>query len=105
MHPLDARSRVEWPRMEFEWDPAKDSGNQEKHGITFEEAATVFDDELQITISDPDHSIGEFRYLTMGLTTSGRLVVVSHTEDEDDRIRVISARGATAHERRTYEES
>ncbi|MGZ5441978.1 MAG: BrnT family toxin [Thermoanaerobaculia bacterium] len=90
--------------MEFEWDPNKDQGNQEKHGIGFEEAVTVFDDELQITIPDPDHSIGEFRYLTMGWTTSERLVVVSHTEDDDDRIRVISARAATAHERRTYEE-
>ena len=89
--------------IEFEWDPAKDSWNQEKHGISFEEGATVFDDEFQITISDPDHSIGEFRYLTIGLTTSGRLIVVSHTEDEDNRIRVISARRATAHERRTYE--
>lgn len=90
--------------MEFEWDPNKDQGNQEKHGISFEEAATAFDDELQITIPDPDHSIGEFRYLTMGFTTSGRLVVVSHTEDEDDRIRMISARNATTQERRTYEE-
>ena len=90
--------------MEFEWTPRKDSENQEKHGISFEEAATVFDDELQITIPDPDHSIGEFRYLTMGLTTNARLVVVSHTEDEDDLIRVISARDATPQERRNYEE-
>ena len=90
--------------MEFEWDLNKDQGNQEKHGISLEEAATAFDDELQITIPDPDHSIGEFRYLTMGLTISGRLVVVSHTEDEDDRIRIISARNATTQERRTYEE-
>jgi len=90
--------------MEFEWDPNKDRGNQEKHGISFEEAASVFDDELQITIPDPDHSIGEFRYVTMGLTTSGHLVVVSHTEDEEERIRIISARSATTQERRTYEE-
>jgi uncharacterized DUF497 family protein len=90
--------------MEFEWDPNKDSGNQEKHGISFEEAATVFDDELQVTIPDPDHSVGEFRYLTIGLTTRGRLIVVSHTEHEEDRIRVISARSATTQERRTYEE-
>ena len=90
--------------MEFEWDPNKDRGNQEKHGISFEEAATVFDDELQITIPDPDHSIGELRYVTVGLTSSGRLIVVSHTEHEDDRIRVINARGATAQERRAYEE-
>jgi uncharacterized DUF497 family protein len=90
--------------MEFEWDPRKDRENQGKHGLNFEEAATVFDDELQITIPDPDHSAGEFRYLTIGLTTSGRLVVVSHTEDEEDRIRLVSARNATPHERKTYEE-
>jgi hypothetical protein len=90
--------------MEFEWDPHKDRLNQETHGISFEEAATVFDDELQTTIQDPDHSIGEFRYLTLGFTTSGHLVVVSHIEDEDDRIRIISARRATTHEHRTYEE-
>ena len=91
--------------MEFEWDPNKDRGNREKHGISFEEAVTVFDDDLQITIPDPDHSIGEYRYVTIGSTSTGRLVVVSHTEFEDDRIRIISARGATTHERRTYEES
>ncbi|HVE72393.1 MAG TPA: BrnT family toxin [Thermoanaerobaculia bacterium] len=90
--------------MEFQWDPAKDRSNQQKHGVSFEEAATVFDDELQITIPDPDHSIGEFRFVIMGLSASGRLMVVSHTEDDDDRIRVISARLATNHERRTYEE-
>jgi uncharacterized protein len=90
--------------MEFEWDPNKDRGNQEKHGISFDEAATAFDDELQVTITDPDHSTGEFRYLTLAVTTTGRLIVVSHTEDEDDRVRIISARSASAQERRTYEE-
>jgi uncharacterized DUF497 family protein len=83
--------------MEFEWDPQKDQGNQEKHGVSFEEAGTVFDDELQITIPDPDHSIGQHRYLTIALTVRGRLVVVSHTEDEDDRIRIISARNTLSH--------
>jgi uncharacterized DUF497 family protein len=90
--------------MEFEWDPNKDRGNQEKHGISFDEAATAFDDELQVTIPDPDHSVGEFRYLTLGVTTTGRLIVVSHTEDEDDQVRIINARSASAQERRTYEE-
>lgn len=90
--------------MEFEWDPNKDQRNQEQHGVGFEEAATAFDDELQITMEDPDHSIGEFRYLTVGMTVNNRLVVVSHTEDDDERVRIISARGATTHERRTYEE-
>jgi uncharacterized DUF497 family protein len=91
--------------MQFEWDPHKDRGNREKHGISFEEAATVFDDDLQITIPDPDHSVGEFRFVTIGSTSIGRLVVVSHTEYDDDRIRIISARGASTRERRIYEES
>jgi uncharacterized DUF497 family protein len=90
--------------MQFEWDPYKDQGNQEKHRVSFEEAATVFDDELQITIPDPDHSIGQHRYVTIAFTVRGRLMVVSHTEDEDDLIRIISARAATTAERRIYEE-
>lgn len=90
--------------MEFEWDPDKDRRNQEKHGINFEEAVTAFDDELQITIPDPDHSIDEFRYVTIGMTSNGRVVVISHTEQEEERVRIINARNATAKERRTYEE-
>jgi uncharacterized DUF497 family protein len=91
-------------RMEFEWDPKKDQANQEKHGISFNEAATAFDDELQLTISDPDHSVGEHRYLTIAMTIRGRLVVVSHTEDEDDHVRIISTRHPNGTERRIYEE-
>ena len=90
--------------MEFEWDPKKDQANQDKHGVSFNEAATAFNDELQMTISDPDHSFGEHRYLTLGMTVRGRLLVVSHTEDEDDHIRIINARSPTATERRIYEE-
>jgi uncharacterized protein len=90
--------------MEFEWDPNKDRGNQKKHGISFAEAATAFDDDLQLTIPDPDHSIGEFRHVTLGATSTGRLIAVSHTEDEDDCVRIISARSATAQERQTYEQ-
>jgi hypothetical protein len=90
--------------MRFEWDPNKDRANQQKHGISFEEAATAFDDELQITILDPDHSVGEFRYVTLAVTGRGLLVAVAHTEDEDDHIRIISARPASTRERRTYEE-
>ena len=90
--------------MQFEWDPMKDLGNRGKHGVSFKEAATVFDDELQMTIPDPDHSIREHRYLTIGLTVRGRLVVVSHTEDEDDRVRIISARKTSAAERKIYEQ-
>lgn len=89
--------------MKFEWDPAKDRRNQEKHGVSFPEAATIFDDPLQWTISDPDHSIGEYRYLTTGMSEHGQLLIVAHTED-DDRIRIINARAVTRAERRVYEE-
>jgi uncharacterized protein len=89
--------------MQFEWDPEKDRENQEKHGVAFMEATEVFDDPLQWTISDPDHSISEHRYLTTA-RSKRRILIVSHTEDEDDRIRIISARTVTPAERKTYEE-
>ncbi|MGH7664429.1 MAG: BrnT family toxin [Gemmatimonadaceae bacterium] len=88
--------------MKFEWDPAKDSANQSKHGLSFEEAATVFGDRLALSWEDSEHSIGEDRTLTLGYTERQRLVIVAHTE-RDDRIRIISARWATATERRLYE--
>jgi hypothetical protein len=88
-----------------EWDPAKDRSNQEKHGVSFREAATVFDDPLQWTIADPDHSIHEHRYLTTGISAEGRLLIVAHTDASDeDRIRIINARRVTSAERRIYEE-
>jgi uncharacterized DUF497 family protein len=90
--------------MQFEWDPAKDRRNQEKHGVSFTEAATIFDDPLQWTISDPDHSIAEHRYLTAGLSNQDRAIIVAHTEESDDRIRIINARLLTRTERRAYEE-
>jgi uncharacterized DUF497 family protein len=89
--------------MRFEWDRLKDDENRTKHGVSFEEASTVFADPLAATIPDPDHSQTEMRFLTMGLSSTGRLVVVSHTEEEDDLFRVISAREATSHERKAYE--
>jgi uncharacterized DUF497 family protein len=83
----------------------KDFLNQRKHGgITFDEASTVFSDPFQWTISDPDHSVEEQRYLTTGYTKHQRLVIVSHTEDAVDRVRIISARLVTAAERQIYEE-
>lgn len=88
--------------MKFDWDPSKAEENLLNHGISFEEATTVFGDPLAGTIPDPDHSEGEARFLTIGWTANGRLVVVSHTE-EGDTIRVISAREATSHERNQYE--
>ena len=89
--------------MQFEWDPAKAAENLAKHGISFQEAATVFRDPLSATGADPDHSIGEERFITFGVSTSGRLLVVAHTE-HGDTIRIITARPVTAAERNIYEE-
>jgi uncharacterized DUF497 family protein len=89
--------------IRFEWDPAKDASNIEKHGISFEEASTVFNDPLSVTIDDPDHSATESRFLTLGLSVQNRLIVVIHT-DRAETIRLISARVATPRERRNYEQ-
>jgi uncharacterized protein len=88
--------------MSFQWDPSKAVTNAEKHGVSFEEAVTVFGDILATTIDDPDHSIGEFRLLTTGISRSRRLLVVSHTE-RNGQVRLISARLATRQEKRIYE--
>jgi uncharacterized protein len=90
-------------QLHFEWDAAKDALNREKHGVSFEEASTVFSDALSITIADPDHSEGEFRFATMGVSVHNRVIVVIHT-DRDETIRLISARIATPRERRNYEQ-
>jgi uncharacterized protein len=87
--------------MSFQWDPDKAFSNADKHGVSFEEAVTVFGDMLAVTIPDPDHSIGEFRLLTTGFSRSQRLLVVSHTE-RNGQVRLISARLATRQERKTY---
>jgi uncharacterized DUF497 family protein len=87
----------------FEWDPEKAEGNLEKHGISFEEAMSAFADLLSVTISDPDHSVEEQRYLLLGLSYRGLLLVVSHTE-RGQTIRIINARRADRREKRTYEE-
>ena len=89
--------------MQFEWDPRKAADNLLKHGVTFHEAATVFDDLLAITYPDPDHSEDEFRLLTFGTSAERRLLVIAHTE-RGDTIRIVSARRATRGERRIYEE-
>ena len=89
--------------MRFEWDPLKDAHNRTKHGVTFEEAKTVFEDDLFLSFADPAHSHGEARYLMLGQSHQGRLLVVAYTE-WDDTVRVISAREATRRERRSYEE-
>ena len=89
--------------MEFEWDPKKAGANVRKHDVTFQEAAAVFGDPLAITFEDPDHSEDENRYITFGLSSQERLLVVSHTERES-RTRIISARLMDRKERRIYEE-
>jgi uncharacterized DUF497 family protein len=89
--------------VDYEWDHEKGASNLEKHGVSFEEAATVFDDPLYVDFYDPDHSVDEHRYLIMGQSTAGRLLIVSYTETHRV-VRVISAREVTAAERRAYEE-
>lgn len=89
--------------MEFEWDDDKAEANERKHGVTFTEAATVFADPLGLTGYDPDHSDGEDRYVTMGQSAEGRLLIVSHT-DRDEKVRIISARVASRAERKDYED-
>ena len=89
--------------MEFEWDTEKAAANERKHGVTFAEALTAFADTLALTGYDPDHSDDEDRYITMGQSADGRLLIVSHT-DRGDNVRIISAREANRAERRDYED-
>ena len=89
--------------LEFEWDTRKAKGNRQKHGVSFEEASTVFSDSLATTIDDPVHSEDEDRFIILGESSRRRLLVVSFTERET-RIRIISARVATRRERKDYEE-
>jgi len=89
--------------LQFEWDSRKAQSNKRKHRVTFEEASTTFGEILSITIPDPAHSIGEDRFITIGTSANNNLIVVVHT-DRDDIIRIISARKATASERRQYEQ-
>lgn len=89
--------------MQFEWDSIKARKNLVKHGVSFDEAASVFHDSLAATGTDPDHSQDEARMVTFGLSSAGRLLVVAHTERRN-AIRIISARVVTQQERRIYEE-
>jgi len=89
--------------MKFEWDTAKAASNVRKHGVSFDEAGSVFLDQLAVSGPDPDHSVGESRYITFGMSSLGRLLVVSHTY-RPDAIRIISARRVTRAERKIYEE-
>ena len=104
------RSRREFPLaapscyaefVQFEWDPDKADANLHSHGVSFEEAASVFGDPLATTFLDPDHSDQEDRFLTFGTSREGRLLLVVHT-DRGDRVRLISSREATRREREQY---
>ena len=89
--------------MNFEWDPKKAAKDLKKHKVSFKEAATVFGNPLSITYPDPDHSINEDRFITIGESKQGRLLMISHTE-RGDYLRIISARETTRQERQFYEE-
>jgi uncharacterized protein len=88
--------------IDFEWDITKAKTNIRKHRVAFSEAATVLRDGLSITIHDPDHSVDEDRYITIGVSIASRILMVSHT-DRGDRTRIISARELTRKEREAYE--
>jgi len=90
--------------LRFEWDSKKARANITKHGVTFEEATTVFGDPLSLTIADPLHSTTEKRFITMGMTRDDNLLVIVHTA-RHSAIRIISAREATPRERRNYEKA
>jgi hypothetical protein len=89
--------------MEFEWDQLKAGTNQDKHGVSFDEAATVLGDFLADTFYDPDHSDEEDRYITIGMSGRGRLLMVAHTDRGSGLVRIISARTLTKTERKEYE--
>jgi uncharacterized DUF497 family protein len=89
--------------LNFEWDENKNLSNQKKHGISFEEAKTVFADGLGRLISDPDHSEGEERFILMGMSSQLKLLTVCHCERDSNTIRIISARKADTLERKQYE--
>lgn len=89
--------------MRFEWDRNKAAANLEKHGVSFEDAVTIFYDPLAATFADPDHSEREERWVTIGQSARGSLLVVCHTECQGGAVRLISARRATPRERRRHE--
>jgi len=89
--------------VNFEWDPGKARKNRRKHRISFQEAATVFGDPLAVTYPDPDHSLSEQRFITVGMSSTGRVLMVAHV-DRDENVRIVSARRTTQRERKSYEE-
>ena len=89
--------------MIFEWDPVKARQNRRKHRVSFQEAATVFGDPLALTYPDPDHSVSEQRFISVGMSSAGRVLIVAHV-DREENIRIISARKTTTREQKQYEE-
>ena len=89
--------------MNFEWDPNKAARNRRKHEVPFQEAATVFGDRLAVTYHDPDHSALEQRFITVGMSSAGRVLIVAHA-DRGENVRISSARRTTQRERKHYEE-
>jgi uncharacterized DUF497 family protein len=89
----------------YEWDPKKAAENLKKHGISFGEAVSVFTDPFALTFDDPDHSTEEKRFVTIGMSNNDRILFLSHADQDDDRVRVISARGATKTESHAYQAS
>jgi uncharacterized protein len=89
----------------FTWSARKAATNLRKHGVDFREAATVFYDPLSITFPDDEHSKFELRFLTIGSSVRGKVLIIAHTEEGDDTIRIISARSATRRELKFYEEN
>lgn len=91
--------------LKFEWDPVKASSNIKKHGISFDEAKTVFDDDFGRLIPDPDHSEDEERFILLGMSYTLKILTVVHCyRDDDGVIRIISARASTKNEERQYKE-
>jgi len=91
--------------LEFDWNESKAISNKNKHGISFSEAATIFADPLELTISDPDHSFEEYRFISIGRSKAGNLLTVSYTERQPNIIRIISCRSVTKQEKKFYEQS
>jgi uncharacterized DUF497 family protein len=89
--------------MDFDWDVKKAARNLKNHRVSFKEAATIFDDPLARTFDDPDHSLDEQRFITIGISEQGKLLIAAHS-DRGDAIRIISARETTRGERKLYEE-
>ena len=91
--------------MIYEWDPEKAAGNLKKHRVSFREGTTVFSDPFALTFDDPDHSIDERRFMTIGISIKNRIVFVAHADRGEDRVRILSARVATKTENHAYQET